>query len=70
MQAALTERDTLINASQSTQGDALGYGQHLGLQPAPIIYCAFVQIGSYKMHLFLTFSAALACTKIRETRGS
>ena len=35
--------------SRSTfpQGAALGYGQHLGLQPAPIIYRAFVQIGSY-----------------------
>ena len=35
--------------SRSTfpQGAALGYGQHLGLQPAPIIYCAFVQIGSF-----------------------
>ena len=35
--------------SRSTfpQGAALGYGQHLGLQPAPIIYRAFVQIGSF-----------------------
>ena len=35
--------------SRSTfpQGVALGYGQHLGLQPAPIIYRAFVQIGSF-----------------------
>ena len=35
--------------SRSTfpQGSALGYGQHLGLQPAPIIYWAFVQIGSF-----------------------
>ena len=33
--------------SRSTfpQGVALGYGQHLGLQPAPIIYRTFVQIG-------------------------
>ena len=34
MQAALSERDTLINASTPTQGVALGYGQHLGFQPA------------------------------------
>ena len=36
--------------SRSTfpQGAALGYGQHLGLQPAPTIYWAFVQIGSIK----------------------
>ena len=35
--------------SRSTfpQGVALGYWQHLGLQPAPIIYRAFVQICSY-----------------------
>ena len=35
--------------SRSTfpQGVALGYGQHLGLQPAPIIYRAFVQIGCF-----------------------
>ena len=45
------------------QGAALGYGQQLGLQPAPIIYWAFVQIGSYKIHLFLTFSAALGIAR-------
>ena len=51
--------------SRSTfpQGAALGYGQQLGLQPAPIIYWAFVQIGSYKIHLFLTFSAALGIAR-------
>ena len=39
--------------SRSTfpQGAALGYGQHLGLQPAPIIYRAFVQIGSFPIVL-------------------
>ena len=32
--------------SRSTfpQGAALGYGQHLGLQPAPIIYRAFAKL--------------------------
>ena len=41
--------------SRSTfpQGAALGYGQHLGLQPAPIIYRAFVQIGSFSTDLRL-----------------
>ena len=34
MKAALTERDTLINAFTPTQGVALGYGQQLGFQPA------------------------------------
>ena len=40
--------------SRSTfpQGAALGYGQHLGLQPAPTIYWAFVQICSIKCNLF------------------
>ena len=33
------------------QGAALGYGQHLGLQPAPIIYRAFVQISSFTTDL-------------------
>ena len=42
------------------QGVALGYGQHLGLQPAPIIYRAFVQIGSYKC----TFGRALEKAEI------
>ena len=39
--------------SRSTfpQGAALGYGQHLGLQPAPLIYRTFVQIGSFSTHL-------------------
>ena len=39
--------------SRSTfpQGAALGYGQHLGLQPAPIIYRAFVQISSFTTDL-------------------
>ena len=48
--------------SRSTfpQGVALGYGQHLGLQPAPIIYRAFVQIGSYKC----TFGCALEKAEI------
>ena len=48
--------------SRSTfpQGAALGYGQHLGLQPAPIIYRAFVQIGSYKC----TFGRALEKAEI------
>ena len=48
--------------SRSTfpQGVALGYGQHLGLQPAPIIYRAFVQIGSYKC----TFGRALEKAEI------
>ena len=46
--------------SRSTypQSAALGYVQHLGLQPAPIIYRAFVQIWFIYMHLFLTFSSA------------
>ena len=50
--------------SRSTfpQGVALGYGQHLGLQPAPIIspiiYRAFVQIDSFSTDVFLIFSAA------------
>ena len=34
-QAALSERDTFINATSSPQGVALGYGQQLGFQPAP-----------------------------------
>ncbi|MFW5567974.1 MAG: hypothetical protein ACOCNS_05715, partial [Bacteroidales bacterium] len=38
-QAALTERDTLINALSLTQGVALGSGQQLGLQPATVIAC-------------------------------
>ena len=37
-QAALAERDTLINALPSTPGVARAYGQQLGLQPAPIIF--------------------------------
>ena len=39
--------------SRSTfpQGAALGYGQHLGLQPAPISYRAFVQISSFTTDL-------------------
>ena len=37
--AALTERDTLINALSLTQGVALGSGQQLGLQPATVIAC-------------------------------
>ena len=57
------------------QGAALGYGQHLGLQPAPIIYRAFVQL--VHLHaLFLDlfdcarhspnkFGSALACTNVR-----
>ena len=55
--------------SRSTfpQGAALGYGQHLGLQPAPIIspiiYRAFVQIGSFSTDVFLTFSAALGIAR-------
>ncbi|MFW5586507.1 MAG: hypothetical protein ACOCNH_07995, partial [Bacteroidales bacterium] len=51
--------------SRSTfpQGVALGYGQHLGLQPAPIIYRAFVQICSFSTDVFLTFSAALGIAR-------
>ena len=51
--------------SRSTfpQGAALGYGQHLGLQPAPIIYRAFVQIGSFSTDVFLIFSAALGIAR-------
>ena len=57
------------------QGVALGYGQHWGLQPAPIIYRAFVQL--VHLHaLFLDlfdcarhspnkFGSALACTNVR-----
>ena len=51
--------------SRSTfpQGAALGYGQHLGLQPAPIIYRAFVQIDSFSTDVFLIFSAALGIAR-------
>ena len=51
--------------SRSTfpQGVALGYGQHLGLQPAPIIYRTFVQIGSFSTDVFLIFSAALGIAR-------
>ena len=37
MQAALTERDTLINATSFPQGAALGWVQQLGLQPATLV---------------------------------
>ena len=37
MQAALTERDTLINATSLPPGVARGYVQQLGLQPAPLV---------------------------------
>ena len=36
-QVALTERDTLINATSFTQGAALGWVQQLGLQPATLV---------------------------------
>ncbi len=42
------------------QGVALGYGQHLGFQPAPTIYQPFVQIGSFTC----TFGGALKRTEI------
>ena len=35
------------------QGVALGYGQHLGLQPAPTIYQAFCTNAHINMHLRL-----------------
>ena len=65
--------------SRSTfpQGVALGYGQHLGLQPAPtrLLVYSFTKNRSFSTDVFLTFSAALgiiqvnlasalACTKI------
>ena len=47
--------------SRSTfpQGAALGYGQHLGLQPAPIIYRAFVQL----VHLHAPFLDLFDCAQ-------
>ena len=68
--------------SRSTfpQGAALGYGQHLGLQPAPIIYRAFVQIGSFSTDVFLIFSlrfsaalgnmSKLYCTRLHENSAA
>ena len=57
--------------SRSTfpQGAALGYGQHLGLQPAPIIYRTFVQIGSFSTDVFLIFSAALGIARSNKFVG-
>ena len=56
--------------SRSTfpQGVALGYGQHLGLQPAPIIYRAFVQIGSYKCTFGRAMEKAEICFLARALR--
>ena len=39
---ALTERNTEINAIPPTPGAARGYGQHLALQAAPIIFYDFL----------------------------
>ena len=36
-QVALTERDTLINATSFSQGAALGWVQQLGFQPATLV---------------------------------
>ena len=66
--------------STSPQGVALGYGQHWGLQPAPIIYRAFVQIGSFSTDVFLIFSlrfsaalgnmSKLYCTRLHENSAA
>ena len=54
--------------STFSQGAALGYGQHLGLQPAPIIYRAFVQIGSYKCTFGRAMEKAEICFLARALR--
>ena len=61
--------------SRSTfpQGVALGYGQHLGLQPAPIIYRAFVQIGSFSTDVWRRLGIARSnkfvglCSRLAQT---
>ena len=53
--------------SRSTfpQGVALGYGQHLGLQPAPtrLLVYSFTKNRSFSTDVFLTFSAALGIAR-------
>ena len=46
-------------AAYVSQGVALGYGQHWGLQPAPIIYRAFVQL----VHLHAPFLDLFDCAQ-------
>ena len=54
--------------SRSTfpQGVALGYGQHLGLQPAPtrLLVYSFTKNRSFSTDVFLTFSAALGIIQV------